>query len=200
MATGLQGQNAREQTLMQMILTRNLAALGPGLVKGSGSAVKVKWANTFYPLINGVELTAVTTAETAPGLPTGYAPGYASQVFVPANLSQSGGLSTPWPTTLAVVPVLSWFRYLVVHDGTTLFCLPSFIGLASAAAAPDAPPMPAGYICLGDVTVKLAGAATFTPGTTAFDAASVTSVFRDLRWPDTGPSAWKPITALLNVP
>lgn len=44
----------------------------------------------------------------------------------------------------------------------------------------DIPAEPAGYTAIGLIKITTAGAATFTPGTTALDAANVTATYHDL--------------------
>lgn len=189
MATGQQPQIEREQILAYMMLNRWEGSTYPVLAIG-GTPSKVKTTNALVITKDGAAVASLANADWTLAVPAGYAPGFASQVFVPSNLSQVGGLNSPWPTSLGVIPVSSWQRYLAVTDGTTVYFLPSFIGLASASAAPDAPPVPAGYVPVGDVTIKTDSTHTFTPGTTALSATGITAAYRDFRWPDTGPSAF----------
>ena len=174
MARGITMENAREAALAYVHTNFNQAAISPGLTFGSGNAYKVKFANTIYPCVDGVSAAAVTTTETTPAVPTGYAPKDGS----PATL-----------VNMAASSLLQQRLLIVMNSAGTLYTLPSLQVLASA-TAPDAPAVPVGYIVLGDVIISLAGAALFTFGTTAFNAGSVTSTFRDLIWPDTGASAF----------
>lgn len=189
MATGQQPQIQREQILAYMMLNRWEGTTYPVLAIG-GTTSKFKTTNALVITKDGAAVASLANGDWSLAVPAGYAPGYASQVFVPPNLSQVGGLNTPWPTSLAQIPVSSWQRLLIVTDGTTVYSLPSFIGLASAAAAPDAPPVPAGYVAVGDITIKTDATHAFTFGTTVLSAAGITAAYRDFRWPDTGPSAF----------
>jgi hypothetical protein len=193
---GFAMESIRMNLLAYIALNQWRGLTYPVLVKGSSSALKIKITNSFSPIVNGIPKAAVTTAEYALAVPTGYAPGYAGAEFIPAGSStpKTGGIASPWPTSYVALGKSQWIRYLVVCDGTNVFALPSFIG--DLTAAPDAPPVPVGYLVLGDVTTKTDSTHTFTPNTDAFDATGVTSVFRDLIWPDTGPSAIKPLTTL----
>jgi hypothetical protein len=198
-ATGFSMESIRMNLLAYISLNQWRGLTYPVLVKGSSAAAKIKVTNSYSPIVNGIPKTAVTTAEYTLAVPTNYAPGYAGQEFIPAGSTtpRTGGVASPWPTTFVALGKSQWIRYLVVSDGTDLFALPSFIG--DLTAAPDAPPVPVGYLVLGDVTVKTDSTHTFTPNTDAFDATGVTSAFRDLIWPDTGPSAIKTLTTLASL-
>lgn len=193
MATGLVFENSREQILahrdMYYWMGPTLPVVGLG-----GATTKFKTTNNLQCVVNGVPGSSVLSAtDFVIAVPTNYAPGFAAQNFIPTNNSlynTSGGVvGSNWPSSIVTVPISSWIRYLIVTDGTTLFALPSFIGLSSNAAAPDAPPVPAGYITVGDVTLKTGASNSFIPGTTNVNGAGNTVVYRDLEWPDTGPSA-----------
>ncbi|MDE2096905.1 MAG: hypothetical protein KGL39_06620 [Patescibacteria group bacterium] len=147
--------------------------MSPGFTFGSGNAYKVKFANSIYPCVDGVSAAVVTTAETTPAVPTGYAP------------------PSPYPASLvnmAASSLLQQRLLFVMNSAGTLYTLPSQQVLASA-AAPDHAPVPVGYFVVGDVLIVLASTGLFTFGTTAFNGANVTSTFRDIQWPDSGPSA-----------
>jgi hypothetical protein len=211
MATGQGLENTREQILAYMHLNFWGGSTLPVLATGTTTS-KFKNTNTIQHFINGIPAAAITTADFSIAVPTGYAPGVAGQQFIPAGavvpaVSGSGGVvGASWPATIVAMnsaaTLASWIRYLIVADATALYALPSFVGLGSATAAPDAPPVPAGYVVIGDLTVKVTAGTVFTPGTTLLGAGGVTAVFRDLAWPDTGPSAYAArvgLTALANV-
>lgn len=58
--------------------------------------------------------------------------------------------------------------------------------VASSAADPDLPQVPAGYAPFGYCKIVTAAAAVFVPDTTNMDAADVTTTFVDLGWPTSG--------------
>lgn len=167
----------------------------PGMTFGSGSAAKVKNGNTINYILNGVVQTTLAASEFTPALPTNYGRGNASDTGAAAalpgvrfDLALAASNPQAFPKVLATIPVSSAQRYLLVIDGAqAIWTLPSYI--AAGATAPDAPPMPKGYGCLGDVTIATDASHTFVPGTTAFNGTGITSTFRDLLWPDTGLSA-----------
>ena len=88
-------------------------------------------------------------------------------------------------------PVLTTAYYVIALDaaGTVAVVQGSYAGqaitfandlskvLIGTGAIPDEP---AGYTAIGVIKVALAGAATFTPGTTALDAANVTATYFDV--------------------
>lgn len=61
--------------------------------------------------------------------------------------------------------------------------------VVASSETPTLPAVPASKVVLGDVTVQTESDETFVFGTTLLDAGDTDATYRDLTWPDSGPSA-----------
>ena|SRR3990167_205194 len=80
-------------------------------------------------------------------------------------------------------------KYLVYIDADGSPAVARSEVVAETADEPDLPALPAGGICLGYLKIVNTTNA-FVPGTTLLSAAGVTDTYKDLRWPDSGLSAF----------
>lgn len=161
-----------------LALLSNVSTVKPVLAINLGGAATVKTTNAISYTVNGVQYSkaalsaqAITATHDAYGnAAVGYVQPAGTTVYYTLSVNAAGTISVAQGTyagqkagtdpAVGVGPAY--------NQGT------SFIGNG---AVPD---VPAGYTAFGVIKVVTAGAATFTAGTTALDAANVTASYFDV--------------------
>jgi hypothetical protein len=152
--------------LAQAYMNRVVGVIAPGLAIGGVADVeKFELNGAAVCIINGIQQAALT------GAPTEYA-------FTAGHESLGNSEKC---------------RILVIGKTTT--GVETRQGPIVPATVDDAdvqlPAMPDGWACLGDILIETSSSGVFVFNTTALDHAQVTDTYRDIRWPDSGPSAFR---------
>lgn len=147
---------------------KNCAMTAPGLAIGSGGKTTAKYANTLCVKANGIVGTPIATADL-PALTTSLGRnGVASTNLATKMCRYYTVLATVSPTTSAVT-------FTLVHGDD--FSLITDIGRTkyiNMGNAGDEKKAVIGYFC-----VLNGSASDFIPGTTALDAANITTMYQD---------------------
>lgn len=146
------------------------------LAINAGSAATIKTTNTNYFVINGIK----------------YSKAALSAVALAADATQQALITGQ--STFYVQPISTTVHYVIgIDSGGTVKCFQgtyadqSFTPFSSNLGTGDVPDIGDSYAPIGMIKV-VTGSATFTPATTALDAANITFTFYDLeRLPSTNP-------------
>lgn len=156
------------KVLMNRCLTKGILAIN------AGSAATIKTTNAITFTVDGVLLTKAALSAQSMAITHG--------AFGDPVASGPAAYVQPVLTTVFYVVALNAAGTVAIVQGCFAgqnMVFPNDLSkvIVGNGAIPDEP---AGYTAIGVIKVALAGAATFTPGTTALDAASVTATYFDI--------------------
>jgi hypothetical protein len=143
-----------------------------------------------YRSFPGTTAVAVTLGTNAATLKTTAAVAYVSdgvakQKAATDNIAIAAGTVVPKSSKCIFLLCLDAAGTFSTHQGA----------IVPATATPECPAVPSGKSPVGQMQVTTDANTTFTPGTTDDPTAGVTFAYKDLSWPDTGPSSLGVATA-----
>lgn len=98
---------------------------------------------------------------------------------IDGKILTKAGTDDFWTLSGSVVAISSWQKYVLLIDAAGAASILAGTASAVSAAAVTLPALPASKAVVGVITVATDGVTTFTPGTTALNAAGITATFID---------------------
>jgi hypothetical protein len=92
---------------------------------------------------------------------------------------RKAGTDDLWTLSGSVVAISSWQKYLLCLDSASAASIVAGTPSTVSAAAVGLPTLPTSKAVIGVLTIATNGATTFTPGTTALNAAGITATLID---------------------
>jgi hypothetical protein len=119
-------------------------------------------------------------AATAQGTTTSKVKSVNSVDFaIDGAIFRKAGTDDLWTLSGSVVAISSWQKYLLCLDSAGAASIVAGTASTVSAAAVTLPTLPTSKAVIGVLTIATNGSTTFTPGTTALNAAGITATFAD---------------------